>query len=522
MTDSTNRQIVKPRLVKKNSGNIPKALQRPVREKPGKNDSNKLNPLLSLSSPDERDDNKILPIPASSSPQSEDSNKLNPLVSLSSLDKIDDGNKIQHSPEPLQDQPFNDIAFPSVVLPDTSDVKSEISPPQESSDTPKNNDCTYNSLVSLHPPHHELPDKQDDNKVPPPSVSSSDDEGNKNELIPLAVPLPLDKVSDDNKKLPLLMSSSSSVFPKRTPFCTLKDVKDLDKNIQFIGGLFPKGMLSLVIGGAGLGKSWTTQGGVLSITDGKKFLNTDNYQSVDTETVVIIDTEGRIEIFKQRILALGGTLEKFLIPGEEPTRIFSFHSQEDRKLIEDCINEHRPAALIVDSFAAFSTVDENTSAVLPCLKWMKEMALKYNIASITTQLVNKSEQKGGKLTKDSVRGFSGINQIPELIYAIDVHPDNSNFMRLYQVKNTLGQRDETEYFFYIGDAGIVFVNEVSTGSVKISNRQQILESNKDKSNSEIAKILQDAEPMLKWSAAIKAVERFRKDGERRRQGEEQV
>jgi RecA-family ATPase len=338
-----------------------------------------------------------------------------------------------------------------------------------------------------------------------------------------------DKVPDDGQEPPLPLSSSPPqektaplyLIPKKLG-CTLEDIKVLNKDFEFIGGLFAKGMLSLLMGGSGIGKSSIAQGAMQSLTDGRKFLNTDNYTPIDTGTVVVIDTEGRIEIFKQRVQSLGATLSKFIIPGDEPTKLFSFQSREDLKLIEECIKEYRPEALIIDSFALFSTVDENTSAVLPCLKWMKDMALKYNLAAITTQLVNKSEIKGGRLTKDSVRGFSGLNQVPELIYAIDNHPNNSNFMRLYQVKNTIAQKDDNDYFFCIEDSGVVFVDEVpTTGNLKTSNRQQIINEHKDKSNPEIADILLKAEPDLSRDTALRAVQRFKKDNERQRQGEAQ-
>jgi len=376
--------------------------------------------------------------------------------------------------------------------------------------------------LSLPLPKSSLPDK-DDKDIPTPSVSSSPEEAT-----PLVVLLP-DKVADDNQDPPLPVSSSSPQdkvtplyrVPKKTG-CTLEDVKDLKKDIEFIGGLFPKGMLSLLMGGSGIGKSSIAQGAMQSVTDGRKFLNTDNYKPIDTGTVVVIDTEGRIEIFKQRVQSLGATLSKFIIPGDDPTKLFSFQSREDLKLIEDCIKEYQPQALIIDSFALFSTVDENTSAVLPCIKWMKKMSLKYNLAAITTQLVNKSEIKGGRLTKDSVRGFSGLNQVPELIYAIDNHPDNNSFMRLYQVKNTIGQKDDNDYFFCIEDSGVIFVDEVPTsGNLRTSDRQLLIDEHKEKSNSEIAEILIKVEPSLAWDSALKAVQRFRKGDGRRRQGEAQ-
>jgi hypothetical protein len=246
----------------------------------------------------------------------------------------------------------------------------------------------------------------------------------------------------------------------------------------------------------------------LTITDAIPFLLTLDYELKKTGKVLIVDTEGRIKTYCQRIIELGGNLDNYLTPCHY-SKISGFQSKKDREMIEEVIKVKKIELVIVDSFAGFSAVDENTSAVLPALKWFVEIALKFNVAVVFTQLANKTELRDGRLTLKSVRGYSGIHQFPEIIWALDT-PDSNNdkLKRLYQLKNNVEQKDPKDYLFILDKSKITFTEEqVESQKTKIAKRQDILEANREKTPAAIARLIQEIEPYTKLNSLTVWVER---------------
>jgi RecA-family ATPase len=276
---------------------------------------------------------------------------------------------------------------------------------------------------------------------------------------------------------------------------------DFDNSpVEYIAGMFPKGKVSALIGEAGTGKSWVLTASGLTITDGKRFLPKDNYVSRSDGKVLIVDTEGRIKTYWQRIQELGGTLDNFMAPCEK-THILEF-KPDDKQRVEKVIEIDKPDFVIFDSFAGLSDVDENSSRVNECVKWFSGLALRYEVAVTYSHLVSKGDTKNGRLTKQSARGFSGLNQFVEIMWAIDT-PDTrgEQFKRLYQVKNNFEQQDTTDYVFKLEDSTITFVEGgVQVKDEKIARRMEILEANRDKEPAEIARLIHQHEPEAKLNS----------------------
>lgn len=323
--------------------------------------------------------------------------------------------------------------------------------------------------------------------------------------------------ADDNTTVstpPLLSQESTADESSATRPKLAYRLSDLALNttpVDYIAGMFPKGKVSALIGESGKGKSWVLLLAAITITASKEFLPTDNYDLRNNGKVLIVDTEGRIGTYAERIEALGGTLENFMIP-ELPSKILGFNST-DRKLVEKVIEADTPEFVIFDSFAGFSEVDENSCAVLPCLKWFVELAEKYQVAVTFTQLANKSELKDGRLTMKSIRGFSGIPQFPEIIWAIDT-PDNSDDRkkRIYQVKNNIEQKDNEDYIFTLDQSVITFTGErIETRKTRIDKRLGILKANPNIPDNEVAKLIRnELEPNALMNTLVQWVGRQRK------------
>lgn len=317
---------------------------------------------------------------------------------------------------------------------------------------------------------------------------------------------PVSFTNDDNISKP----SDSMLSLKPKVGCSLADVNVEYKPTELISGMFPIGQISALIGDAGVGKSWAVIAAALTITAGKEFLPTENYEVRRNGRAFLIETEARISVYMERILALDGKLENFIVPNKD-LRILSYSSNKDRELIESIIQEDKPELMIIDSLAGFSDADENSSSIMPCIKWLTNLAQVNNLAVVFTQLVNKSEMKDGRLTANSTRGFSGINQYPTMIWGI-VNPDRSDTKKkqLYQVKNNISQLDSTDYIFTLDNSTINFTGEViENRKTKIARRQETFLANQSKSDKEIVEMLQQFEPDTKFETLKRWVERER-------------
>jgi RecA-family ATPase len=263
--------------------------------------------------------------------------------------------------------------------------------------------------------------------------------------------------------------------------------------------MFPRGKITALVADSGVGKTWVLVAATLSITSNIPFLPNEEYDVTDDKKVLIIDTEGRIKTFVQRIDILKGSRDNYLC-AKDPLEIAVFTNEQDRQSIELVIQHQKIDLVIIDSLAGFNSVDENTCQVLECLHWLSKIALKYNCAIVFTQLINKSELKDGRITNKSVRGFSGIIQWCQLVWGLDVPTGDDSLKRLYQVKNNLTEKDTRDYLFQLTKTNGIVWKTFDIGfnfKSKKEQRLSILKENADKSNIDIAKLIQEYEPQTK-------------------------
>lgn len=268
----------------------------------------------------------------------------------------------------------------------------------------------------------------------------------------------------------------------------------LDENLEYIGGMFPKGKLSALIGNGMAGKSWTLIKASLSITSGIPFLPTGNYTPVNNQGVLLLETEGRLNTYVKRIKLLGGDINNYVVPSDF-SHVCRFNNNADKRQIENVIDIDRPKLLILDSFGGFSNVDENSYQVMDCMKWLVDLAVKYDIAVVFTQYINKTDSVG-KLTYKSMRGFSGLSQMPEVIWAIE--SINEDQKRLYQIKTNIDKLDKNEYICEVSGSSfdLLYVDRNIT-------RNDIYEENKGLSNKELLIKLMENEPLVAKSTMNK-------------------
>jgi predicted ATP-dependent serine protease len=255
--------------------------------------------------------------------------------------------------------------------------------------------------------------------------------------------------------------------------------------VEYIGGMFPRGRLSSLVGAGEAGKSFTLIAAAMSISNSKIFLPTNNYIPTNNEGILLIETEGRMSLYAERLKDLGANLNNFTVPVSYD-HVCRYSNQIDRKNIEEALEVDKHKLVILDSFSFFSNVDENTYQVMDCLNWLVDLAVKYNTAVVFTQLVNKSTTNSGKITANSMRGFSGLNQLPQVIWALE--SIDKQHKRLYQVKNNSKGKDD-EYIIEISDNDVQVVE-----TRKRTTRWDVYQENKTLPAKKLLELLQENEP----------------------------
>lgn len=285
---------------------------------------------------------------------------------------------------------------------------------------------------------------------------------------------------------------------------------ELEKEeIIYIGGMFPVGRLSCLVGNGGIGKSYTLMFSSLSVTDKRLFLPKDDYPLFDDREVLVIDTENRSRSFYERLVKVEADTTKYYVPKDFNDTVIST-SEKDLELIEELAKDDKTIMIIIDSLAGFNAgIEENSIESMISVKWLGYIARKYNKAIVITHFLNKSEVSN-KITTGNIRGHSSIQQFIELIWAIDNEKGSEEIKRLYQIKNNIEKIDNTIYTFKLTEFEPQFITDITTNELSGKQRRiKLYDENITKSDKEIAAIILNEEPTQQLNNILNWIKRRR-------------
>lgn len=278
----------------------------------------------------------------------------------------------------------------------------------------------------------------------------------------------------------------------------------------YVGGMFPVGYLSCLVGDGGVGKSFVMMLASMSITSGRRFLPTElEYPLYNDREVMVIDTENRARSFWERLTHLGGDDSKYYTPKNVLDTV-AFTDANDILLIEQLAEDDKTDLIIVDSLAGFNPgVEENTTTASLPVKWLGHLAKKHNKAIVITHFLNKQDRPD-RISTDNMRGSSGIQQFCELIWAIDKIKDSDTVRRIYQIKNNITEIDRTVYTAKLVDGNFEFIEDIEANELTGKQRRiKIFEDNIDSSDEMIAMLLLQEEPTQQYHNLLNWVRRRR-------------
>jgi putative DNA primase/helicase len=224
---------------------------------------------------------------------------------------------------------------------------------------------------------------------------------------------------------------------------TPKSYKDLRSSLQPIEwewkGWLPKGFLTIVAGESGAGKSAVCLRLAACFTDDLPWPDGTPYRN--NGPIVWCETEASQSVNLDRITKWGFSVEKILIPTDNPLEDINLDNFSHRKLILKAASQPEVKALFFDSLSGGHKRDENSTRMLDLVKFLAVLARDHKIPVL---LVHHLRKKGNlddnTVEMDRLRGSSSILQSARVIWALDDPDSNSGIKRLRVIKSNLGAK----------------------------------------------------------------------------------
>ena len=212
---------------------------------------------------------------------------------------------------------------------------------------------------------------------------------------------------------------------------------------EFIGGIFPRKFVSLLIAPPGTGKTIFTQKFCSDISMGGSVF--DGFVDDEPERkALILAGEAGYELLTRRAASMKWAIKpqnvKVFDQYEAETKDINtmLDTREGMKNAERLINMYEPDIIFIDTFSSFHESDENkANEMKPIFKELAGFARRYNMAVVPVHHSRKraAKERGLQLTQDDVIGSSILNRLVGLIIGIEPMKDNENVLLVQSLKS---------------------------------------------------------------------------------------
>ena len=224
-------------------------------------------------------------------------------------------------------------------------------------------------------------------------------------------------------------------------------------------GWLPNGMLVILAGEPGSGKSALALWIAATFTDGRNWPDGQPFTG-DTGKVLWVECEAAqaLNLERARIWEPPLQLDRFLAPLGDPMSTIRLDDQRGRAAVRAAALKSDVQLIVVDSLRGAHRGDENSSETADLVIWLAKLARDTRRPVLLVHHVRKRNAWEGRgvVTLDRLRGSSAIVQPARVVLALDSpNLSDPNLRRLSQVKNNLAKYPDP-IGLEITDTGIFF------------------------------------------------------------------
>ena len=197
-------------------------------------------------------------------------------------------------------------------------------------------------------------------------------------------------------------------------------------NVDMVGGLFPRGYMSLVASSPGIGKSWFLQRFATDISNGGDIFG-GIATSEPLKTLFFSGESGRDSLIRRgQAMKWEPRQENFLIVdavnAAEKGVSLMLHELKGQANIEALVKKHSPQLIVFDSLLSFHTLDEsNFEGMIGVLMWLLRLARSRNIAVLLSHHERKCKKVEARTpsSQNDIIGTSAFTRLVACSYKLE-------------------------------------------------------------------------------------------------------
>ena len=249
-------------------------------------------------------------------------------------------------------------------------------------------------------------------------------------------------------------------------FVSLMDVRPKEAE-YLIEPYLPKGMITIIGGTSGMGKTWLALNWAAAISRGKLpdcqcpfdqppapgyvyYMTKEN----DLETVIV-----------PRLLKMGADMCRIIAQRMEDTGL-----RLDDPALDELAKVYPPALVIFDPIQSYlgAAVDMNkANAVRPVLDHLGAFAKRHGCAVVLISHLSKPSGMGSASALDRLLGSSDFRNAARSIVIVGCDPDRPAYKVFAHAKNSIGEPGESQRFHIDGEKGLVYDGPCETAADEI-------------------------------------------------------